>query len=186
MAEIITEIIVIRRYKFCDEIWGMIKEYIGLYGIDLKIPNIMEKISGNVLYHANLTIFNEFKCPKSGSQRKLFYNHLRLKTAQYKELHDKLEIRKEICELIISKYEKELFKLPEGLKIGETILIYEFEYYDDDRQIGQVSTIGKDKQSFTVNIYEKGKFSHYRIIKKNRKYLRKEIATPQQLKFFNK
>ncbi|AIW01926.1 MAG: hypothetical protein YSLV7_ORF07 [Yellowstone Lake virophage 7] len=185
MAEVFTEIIVIRKYKFCDEIWEMIKNYMGLYGIDLRLPDIMAKISNDALYQSNRFCFGQEKCPKTGSQRKTFYNNLRLDTLDnYISNEARLRTRKSLCDSLIYRYNKELFKIPEGLKIGETILLFKYYVFEKDSEIGIVSKI--NTSSFTVKVYENNKHSHTRIIKKNGFYLRKIDATENELRYFIK
>ena len=175
MAEIYTEIIVIRKYKFCDEIWEIIKEYMGLYGIDLRLPDIMNKITGSALYQYNEYIFGYDKITKSGSQRKLFYNNLKYMIG---------ENRKSSMDKLIKRYNDSLFKIPKDLEIGEIVLFYNFYEFEADSEIGFVGNI--NEKSFTIRIYENNKFSHYRIIKKNSGYLRMKEASREQLKYFKK
>jgi hypothetical protein len=183
MAEIFTEIIIIKKYKFCDEIWDMIKDYIGLHGINLELPNIIKNINNAELYKYNIRAFGHNLCNKKGPQRKSFYNNLRLKNKEDKNI---------ICNSLIESYEESKFKIPEDLKIGETILIYVDNLFERDRDIGIVSSINKN--SFTVKVPEKtyssysGKYTYYdriRIVKKN-KYLRREKATEHELRYFIK
>jgi hypothetical protein len=190
MAEIFTEIIVIKKYKFCDEIWEIIKDYMGIYGIDLRLPDIMQKISSKALYESNRFNFGHQLCPKTGSQQKSFYNNLRIIATRHYICDEpisknaKLATRKQICESVINRYENELFKIPEGLKIGETILLFRYYVFEKDSEIGIVSKI--NTASFTVKVYENNKHSHTRIIKKNGFYLRKIDATENELKYFIK
>jgi hypothetical protein len=190
MAEVFTEIIIIRKYKFCDEIWEMIKDYMGLYGIDLRLPNIMAKISSKALYQSNRFNFGHPLCPKTGSQQKSFYNNLRIVATRHYigdepvSKYAKLATRKQFCESVINRYENELFKIPEDLKIGETILLFKYYCFEKDSEIGIVSKI--NTASFTVNVYENNKHSHTRIIKKNGFYLRKINATENELGYFIK
>lgn len=175
MAKIFTEIIIIKKYEFCPEIWDIIKEYMGVYGIDLKLPYIMEKISGSALYQSNLSIFKSDKCTKFGSQKKSFYNNLKLLTPAK---------RSTACKMLINIYNRTSFKVPNGLKIGETILMYETYEGEPTREIGTVSTIGDD--FFKIKIYEnKSKSTYYtKTVKQNRKYIRKATANYVQLKYF--
>ena len=179
MAEIFTEIIIIKKYKFCDEIWDMIKEYIGLHGINLELPNIIKNINNVELYRYNIKSFGRQLCDKKASQRKSFYSNLRLKNKEDKNI---------ICDSLIELYEASKFKIPDDLKIGETVLIYSNYAFESNRDIGTISKINKG--SFTVKVPERaisfGKYIYYdrvRIIKNN-KYLRKEKATEHELRYF--
>ena len=181
MAEIFTEIIIIKKYKFCDDIWDMIKDYIGLHGINLELPSVIKNINNHALYAYNIKAFGYNLCNKKVSQRKSFYNNLRLVDKNLKD---------NICNSLIESYEEAKFKIPEDLKIGETILIYSYYAYDSNRDIGVISSINKN--SFTVKVPEKmyssykGTYTNYdrvRIVKNN-KYLRKEKATEHELRYF--
>jgi len=184
MAEIFTEIIIIKKYKFCDDIWEMIKEYTGINGINLRIPNIIMSSNMNDIWSYNKMGFDIKKYSSNKKNVcKIFYDNLRL---QNKENVNK------ICNDIITTYENNTFKVPEDLKVGEIILLYINYIWESHSDIGIVSKISKN--SFTVKIketYMNGAYSgiktydRIRIIK-NFKYIRKEKAKESELIYFNK
>jgi hypothetical protein len=179
--EIFTEVIIVKKYKFCDELWDIIKSYIGIYGINLRIPSIMSLSNMH-----DINVYNKmcFETRSKSYQKKnlyvkFFYDNLRLK--------NKEEIST-ICDTISTIYENRKFTIPEDLKIGETILIYSYAVWERDPDIGLVSKI--NKLSFTVKVQEKnslnGKYYDKVRIVKNNKYLRKEKATNMELVFFTR
>jgi hypothetical protein len=184
MAEIFTEIIIVKKYKFCVEIWDIIKEYMGLHGINLELPDIMAKLTINEIDTYNRMCFgirsktHHKKIPHCN----FFYNNLRLKN---------VEDVNRICDIVINDYKNRKFKVPEDLKIGETILLYNYGYmWEKSAEIGTISKI--NKESFTVKIKEKiDGYSGVRYVDrvryvKNNNYLRKEKAKEYELRFFDR
>lgn len=178
MAEIFTEIIIVKKYKFCDDIWEMIKSYIGIHGIDLRIPSIMLLSNMHDINVYNKMCFENHSkyALKKNLYVKFFYDNLRLK--------NKEEIST-ICDTITTIYENRKFKIPEDLKLGEIILLYSYALWEKSPDIGKVSSI--NKLSFTVKVPEKhsnGKYYDKVRIVKNNKYVRKEKATVDELRYF--
>lgn len=156
----------------------MIKDYIGIRGINLRIPSIMSLSNIHDINVYNIMCFeNRSKyCQKKNLYVKFFYDNLRLK--------NKVEIST-ICDTIITNYENKKFTIPKDLKIGETILIYSYAVWEKSPDIGKVSSI--NKLSFTVKVPEKhsnGKYYDKVRIVKNNKYVRKEKATVDELRYF--
>lgn len=176
--EIFTEVIVVKKYKFCDELWQIIKDYIGICGIDLRIPNIMALSTMHNICVYNTMCFENRS--KYSTQKKLyvkfFYDNLRLKN---KECVDT------ICDTVIKTYENSRFIVPLDLHVGEVVLIYAYAIWEREPDIGIVSKI--NKSSFTVKVPEMGSNGKYydkvRIIKNN-KYLRRDKANADELRFF--
>jgi hypothetical protein len=176
--EIFTEVIVVKKYKFCDELWQIIKDYIGIYGIDLRIPNIMSLSNmQDIIVYNKMCFKNHSKyCIKKNLYVKFFYDNLRLQ---------KKEDILTICDNVIKTYENSRFIVPLDLHIGEVVLIYAYAIWEREPDIGIVSKI--NKSSFTVKVPEmhsNGKYYDKVRIIKNNKYLRRDKANADQLRFF--
>ena len=147
MAEIFTEIIVLKKYKFCDELWSIIKDYMGVHGIKLYIPKMLYDIGlqklANVMhttFRLKVIIPNEIK--RAELKKKLML------CALYKKYNTLDKDKKMlVCDLTNDYLNGLKFKVPEWLKINDSIRIY-IKNNGIWSKVGKVITISKS--SFTV------------------------------------
>jgi len=172
MAEIITEIIILKKYKFCNDIWGIIKEYMGVFGIDIRIPDFIKSV-----HLFNLSNFNNSylglqsrQSFNKGVEVKAFYNAIRLK--------NKIDILY-TCDSLIKSVAIKEFKIPNDLVVGEDIIFYQHYFWDTIRILATVIKI--NNYSFTVRRLDNNKI---KIIRSNN-YLRRSKANPNEILFFN-
>jgi hypothetical protein len=148
MAEIITEIIVVRKWKFCNELWDIIKDYMGIHGIKLHIPKLLSSIGLQKLANVMHTVFRiKVNIPSilKGSEVK---RKLMLK-ALYQQYNSFDKDKKLIaCNLAYDYLNDLKFTVPEDLKIGELIKIVGHGSLRWSPSIGMVHKISKG--SFTV------------------------------------
>jgi len=147
MAEIFTEIIIVKKYKFCDELWAIIKNYMGVHGIKLHIPKMISDIGlqklANVMhttFRLKVIIPNEIK--SAGLKKKLMLKALYTK---YNTLDKNKKML--VCDLTDEYLDGLKFKVPEWLKINDSIKIY-IKKNGIWARVGKVITISKN--SFTV------------------------------------
>ena len=123
MAEIITEIIVVRKWKFCSELWDIIKDYMGIHGIKLHIPKLLSSIGLQKLANVMHTVFRiKVNIPSilKGSEVK---RKIMLK-ALYQQYNSFDKDKKLIaCNLAYDYLNDLKFTVPEDLKIGEVLRI---------------------------------------------------------------
>jgi len=160
------EIVAPTQWHFCDDIWEIIKDYMGVSGgirpsISLRLSKFGVSRLAQTIYIV-YDIGGVIRATGSIAQRKallkVFYTKYRLLTRHQKE------IKNDCAERYINSMK---FSPPEDLTIGEEVLVYKECYIESPRKIGKVHSITKSQ--FTVKL----KDDTLKIVKSN-KYIRRD------------
>lgn len=180
MAEIVeytnyTEngIFVIKKYEFCDELWNIIKQYLGLNGgINIGLPQALAKLSVVRLQTILYLPFrfeeynNPFRfCTNTGSAVVRRKNLMKVFYKNFGKVSNQLRITDDIVKMIGNLK----FKTPEDLEIGEKVLIFKNDWLDSTgRKSGVV--FSKTKCQFVVLV--KGQVIDEFITIRSNKFMR--------------
>jgi hypothetical protein len=160
------EIAAPQQWYFCDDIWEIIKDYMGVSGgikpsISLQLSKFGVSRLAQTLYMA-YDIGGVIRATGSTAQRKAllkaFYTRYRLLN------RDQKEIKNGRAERFINSMK---FSIPEDLTIGEEVLVYKECYIESPRKIGKVHSIARSQ--FTVKLRD----GTLKIVKSN-KFIRKD------------
>ena len=154
------------QWYFCDDIWEIIKDYMGVGGgisptVALRLSKFGVSRLAQTLYMV-YDIGGVIRATGSTAQRKallkVFYTRYRLLN------RDQKAIKNDCAERYINSMK---FTTPEDLTIGEEVLVYKECYIESPRKIGKVHSI--TRAQFTVKLRD----GTLKTVKSN-KFIRKD------------
>jgi hypothetical protein len=179
MENIFNEMIIVKKYRFIDDVWEVIKDYMGINGgIKINTAFTLYNLGIPKLENIALFVFNiydEFKRGNAADKRKKILNEIYKKYRLINKCN-----KMAICDKIDYLLDSVKFKTPEDLQIGETILLYKDTFFEETRKVGKVHSISK--YQFIVYI-EKTK--EYKIVKTDKFKRRNEAISQNMINLYN-
>ena len=199
-------ILVENKWEFCGELWGLIKEFAGIYSFNINWDKVLLKNEHYLL--SQMMRFPEIKTQRDFKKnecivRKLFWE--KINKGEFKEpvsLKVEKYNKKNVLEMLFNRVG--VWTLPKEFQIGDEIQFYRADHAGDSKQrAGVIVSIAPNRQSYKIEeyIYGRGE-SHsmgydYKIIYewdktyttistiKSDKRIKKGLTNPVEYHYYN-
>ena len=160
-----TFVLVETEWEFCDNLWGLIKEFAGIYSFNINWDKVLLKNAHYML--SQIMRFPEIKTMYDFKKNECIVRKLFWKKINKGEFINNNYIKKKYNKKIVLEMLFDcigVWTLPRDFQIGDEIQFYRLDYANDTAQrAGMIVSIAPNRRSYKIKEYSYGKRQSHSI-----------------------